>query len=103
MSKHTPGPWRVILWSVAETSGCEAVAEILACPPGDEEGTLVAGVYVAGPDEGEANASLIAAAPDLLAAVKLLLALPGISSFAANLDSAAVKQAEAAAHKAEGN
>lgn len=94
---HTPSPWQVI-----PTSSGDWQADILACPPTDPEGTLVASVYCVGDTEGAANARLISYAPDLLAAVKLLLALPGISSFAADLDSTAVKQAAAIARKAGG-
>lgn len=55
---HTPGPWRVV-----PPVGGEP-AEILACPPGDDEGTLVASMETV----NAADARLVAAAPDLLAA-----------------------------------
>lgn len=69
-SKHTPGPWTAIrnyaFWEVQPVNGGEegipfCVGDVCASEPGD-------------PDSGrqEANARLIAAAPDLLEALKEL-------------------------------
>ena len=55
-TKHTPGPWE----STLGASGCQAVEA--------EDGTVVAS-YVS-----EANARLIASAPDLLEALESLVA-----------------------------
>jgi hypothetical protein len=61
MSAHTPGPWDS--WPDSTT--------IRAGVPRPGIGTLVATVNSKqGPDEFAANARLIAAAPDLLAALK---------------------------------
>ena len=73
-SKHTPGPWKVSLMDdtvVVDTNGAE-VAEI----DGDYNH----------PDTWpmmEANARLIAAAPDLLSIAMRLVALPGGAWFPA--------------------
>lgn len=58
---HTPGPWRVL-------PGSAGSWEIMAFPPGDPEGTLVAVTFITGKEL--ANARLIAAAPGLLAALR---------------------------------
>lgn len=60
-AKHTPGPWRVV-------PGSSGSLDVLACPPGDEEGTLIAETYIC--DREKANAQLIAAAPELLVLCK---------------------------------
>lgn len=74
MAKHTPGPW------ATESVNSEALHDIIADyqVPGDGFPTLLAMVFSDdegdGPiscDEASANARLIAAAPDLLAACKL--------------------------------
>ncbi len=60
MEKHTPGPWRVAIGSRLEIRG-----------PKDEIGWPVPVVYNAGlhtDETAQANARLIAAAPELLAA-----------------------------------
>jgi hypothetical protein len=64
-SQHTPGPWRVALGSRLEIRG-----------PKDEIGWPVPVVYNAGlhtDETAQANARLIAAAPDLLATLEDLL------------------------------
>lgn len=65
---HTPGPWQVMPperaihdWVIADQEG----GSLAECSP--------AGPWVARA-EADANAALIAAAPDLLAALKLLVA-----------------------------
>lgn len=63
--EHTPGPWRAV-------PGSGGSLDVLACPPGDAEGTLIAETYIC--DREKANANLIAAAPDLLAACKAMYA-----------------------------
>lgn len=69
MSEHTPGPW------------CQS-SSVLVCT---EVGRVVANCLpVAAPDldlpyrEADANARLIAAAPDLLAACEVALTTPGM-------------------------
>lgn len=66
---HTPAPWCII-----PATGDEAVSILSVGTPGDEEGTLVADVLFAG-DATDDNARLIAAAPELLEAVRRTLAL----------------------------
>lgn len=69
MSKHTPGPWTVEppsdqtphIWITAPTSS--GVAKIETCNYDDGQGERLT-------DEDFANARLIAAAPDMLAALK---------------------------------
>ncbi len=66
MSKHTPGPWRV--WEVSEEHWNICETEDRA------RHSHFASVSVGNCwwDEGKANARLIAAAPELLEALKLL-------------------------------
>jgi hypothetical protein len=88
-TKHTPGPWKAynqigsrILQSWYVGSDTAAV-----CRVGD--GAL-------SPEETVANARLIAAAPELLAALNLIIAAYG------NLQSGAIDLARSAIAKAEG-
>lgn len=84
MSKHTPGPWRVeenttLIWGDCNTDDHSTrgmgypIAEARINPSGNWS----TGPYA---DEGEANARLIAAAPDLLAAAKNLIDAHGDGS-----------------------
>ena len=57
-AKHTPGPWRVY-------GDCDVLGR---------DGDLIAGVHGYDAGEDEANAALIAAAPDLARALADLLA-----------------------------
>src|SRR4051812_31379349 len=59
-TQHTPGPWRVDGRFVMASKGAGAIAETFPHGPGKTAGTA------------EANARLIAAAPELLEALKLL-------------------------------
>ena len=79
---HTPGPWRCIGGPF----------------PGVLEIESVRGEYVAADVHGEANANLITAAPDLLAALKALREADRNSD-----QSAVCNQADAAIAKAEGS
>ena len=74
MSAHTPGPWVTIRSGMRDNS---AVATIEEKPPEMEEPNywLVAQANTLR-DEWEANARLIAAAPDLLEALEMLLEFP---------------------------
>ena len=91
MSKHTPGPWTVTGWcagdSVGWSVGLGADQRISVHAESEESG---------------ANARLIAAAPDLLEALKVMVA----SAFPHPVEhpamTAAWKVAEAAIEKAEG-
>lgn len=92
--KHTPGPWQVDVYVVTgatfvEQVGGPSLAHVLGKPGPLEP-------YIA------ANARLIAAAPDLLAACKVAFEAFG-SSFATDHDKAmALVQLETARRKAEG-
>lgn len=73
MSKHTPGPWRVetettLVWGACNSD--DQTTRGMGYPIADCR-TAPSGSWASGPseDEGEANARLIAAAPDLLAAL----------------------------------
>jgi len=74
MSKHTPGPWKA---EETRDAGKRPVIEIVGA------GRSVADLLIAGPNAshdsdggtGRADAALIAAAPDLLAALEALYAL----------------------------
>ena len=72
-AKHTPGPWSVV-------AGDNYMVESDRIPdkyphrfPGDDLGRFVAFVGNRQPDFGEADAKLIAAAPDLLEACELMI------------------------------
>ena len=92
MSAHTPGPWHV----EGQYVFSPPVASNPICATGRHLGQAI--------EEVEANARLIAAAPDLLGALRFILAFyePGQR----HLDTEAWKQAEggarAAVAKAEG-
>lgn len=116
MSKHTPGPWivdldRDFILGGGDTVSVEAMAadgihisrEVCTCmldtdshPDGDKW------------MEDSANARLISAAPDLLAALKLLLPFATGKTYSNDINAlptepwAAREQAEAAIAKAEG-
>jgi hypothetical protein len=98
MSKPTPGPWAV---------DARAALRVLA---GDDVTVCSTGCSVSQRDAWEANANLIAAAPDLLAALKALLAVAPAKAPAAGLivgieeqHAAAIAAARAAIAKAEGS
>ena len=96
MSAHTPGPWEVEGDQIVTT---DAGIPICSTPLADE-------IAWGGPDlinEVEANARLIAAAPDLLATVKLLIerACPHPDEMTPE-EYAALESARAAIAKAEG-
>lgn len=84
-AKHTPGPWYTKVWE-------EPVIVIM-----DEKGFLAQ--TVGGNDE--ANARLIAAAPDLLHSLKFMVAICKTES-TTNIYRAHIKQAQENIDKAEG-
>jgi hypothetical protein len=59
-AKHTPGPWFLF----GNPAHCVGGPH----PQNDTAGVAMCGMRLRTPEEGEANARLIAAAPDLLAA-----------------------------------
>ena len=97
-SKHTPGPWRAYGFMI--TGGdFRQVAEcnMPVGTPGREEDATV--------DEDQANARLIAAAPDLLAACEMLISDPSEEWSQTEFDrrvGAARDMARAAVKKAKG-
>lgn len=96
MSAHTPGPWAVASADACQEIDVMEIAEVShlrVIPARDRWPT---------PGEPEADAALIAAAPELLAALKVVtahLASPPPSNQGWN---AALNMAEAAIAKAEG-
>ena len=92
MSKHTPGPWVVYDDS---NDGKTNRIEIAA------RGKTVARIYHSVPAEDLPNARLIAAAPDLLEALKDTLQL--LEVYCEDFEEATRKQARAAIAKAEGS
>lgn len=98
MNKHTPGPWKV---SRSDKDGAEvkAIAEIAWCGVGAAY-SMVSGVTQhIDAEECRANARLIAAAPELLAALEDLERTAGL---AASHDDPARVAARAAIAKARG-
>jgi hypothetical protein len=108
MSKHTPGPWR-IQGAVTITGKPGGIPRFLVWPAEETETSVVEiceidcqieGNYTCNIAEAKANARLIAAAPELLAACKFLLAAaetePGMAIYVAH-----IQQARAAIAKAE--
>ena len=88
-SKHTPGPWEVVA-----LNGFGPFAIRMGTPKGTGHPTH----YGVGQIGTEANARLIAAAPELLAGLKALISeLPNYMA-----KSKAVSEASAAIAKAEG-
>jgi hypothetical protein len=91
MSKHTPGPWfhKTDFGQVGsvETADGDVIAQAQSLGPLDHE-------------RRNANARLIAAAPDLLAALKLVL--EDAREFFPTVSAQAITAAEAAIAKAEG-
>lgn len=94
MSKHTPGPWNC--WS-GYNAADDLEDQITA-----DDGDVVIANYNNLIDQGEANAHLIAAAPDLLASLSNLVGLARTG--AARLDKyhAALADADKAIAKAKG-
>lgn len=97
---HTPGPWHVnhnISVHIDSEDG-----RFVAAVSADEDGNKPEDGYIPYA-EGEANAALIAAAPDLLAACMAASAYltPPASRFPENRKAAA-EMIEAAIHKAQG-
>ena len=87
-SKHTPGPWRYVRANPSPTTGEHLIA---GAKPG-----YLAEVRDCGSGDVEANARLIAAAPDLRDALRL--ALPHLEAVAFK-DNAAYALARAALAK----
>lgn len=81
MSAPTPGPWETSVndegqWDVCAEGGGDMVADLADCP-----------------ESAEANARLIAAAPDLLAALRLTISALSLSTTHIPADRELVRQA----------
>jgi hypothetical protein len=96
MSKHTPGPWKTVArnYPIADTGDYDGCWEVLT---GDPKKPIVQ--IWGDSDEDEANARLIAAAPDLLEALRRLLDSGDVRDAA---EKGALAAARAAIAKAEG-
>jgi len=94
MNKHTPGPWETD--KVAVRSGGPNGRQICLC-----EITVRGRPYDETYDEAIANARLIAAAPDLLEALKEWVGY--VPSSTDEIEQARIDRAIAAIAKAEGN
>lgn len=92
---HTPGPW-----TRAKRQGGIAIEHREEKPYGWAQSEVALVYPLAMPDRktGDANARLIAAAPDLLAALENLMPL-----WSSGIDEPWVEQARAAIAKAKGN
>lgn len=106
-TKHTPGPWTVEIVK----DGGNWTYNVRTVKPHNPAGCLGKHIATCNPlmeARGESNASLIAAAPDLLAALEDLVERAGTSMHQANSDGAEydvdaeLKAAYAAIAKAKG-
>jgi hypothetical protein len=114
VSAHTPGPWMIDLETANSTDPLVMELLVVAKCPRDKQEFIVAEVYgidAAGDhdERSQANARLIAAAPELLGALRALLSVAPARAPAAGLlvgaeekHSAAIKAARAAIAKATG-
>lgn len=75
VGRHTPGPWEVVAGDDYRIEAAAIPAEYPHLFPGDDLGRLVAMVGNRQPDFGAADAALISAAPDLLAALQKVVAI----------------------------
>jgi hypothetical protein len=92
MSQHTPGPWQVNHWD--KTQVCDADGEVRGCAPiAYCEGSMA---------ERKANARLIAAAPELLAALQKLLSHGTFDDYPNTAEWHAVREARTAITSATG-
>lgn len=98
MITHTPGPWRADEPGIADDF-CDRRVGIFDAGPGNPG--IIAEVYAyLNPGTMKANARLIAAAPELLAALRYILALQATDKLPFPL--IALDQARAAIAKATG-
>jgi hypothetical protein len=88
-TKHTPGPWESKKTGYVMADNCY-VAEILCGPDSPD------------PHEGKANGRLIASAPDLLEAAKILISSLVWERKRSGITYAGAEILEAAIDKAEG-
>jgi len=91
---HTPGPWTVHAWG-DKSYEINAALDTVCNVPGFDDDTVDAG-------NAEANASLIAAAPELLAALKELVAYDDGSNDPEDYGYEVLQRCKATIAKAEG-
>lgn len=98
-AKHTPGPWRVdpnYNRDVQDANGCEVGAALCVTDIGEK--WTISGRITASREEGAANARLIASAPELLAALREMVAdVDGggsVSPYSVDAARAAIAKAE---------
>ena len=77
MSKHTPGPWRIEQHSPKERAGIESVVCPFSVIIFGHRNQDDCGIHGRNKAEENANANLIAAAPDMLEALEFARALLG--------------------------
>jgi hypothetical protein len=102
LSKHTPGPWTI----QAEPGCCFHEGNHYAITQeGEDQGeswwATIAEIWPTSGDNGEADARLIAAAPDLLTATRKMLALVDNAEWTQAERLACIHGARAAVAKAE--
>ena len=91
-AQHTPGPWYVV------GEDCEGRQIIASGNPEDNRATVIAQTFIC--DEEQANARLIAAAPDLLEALEQALTM---LHDVYNKDTPSIARLRATINKAQGN
>ncbi len=98
--KHTPGPWKAGKGVEDDETRCFVTQDIEGKPP-----FLIAEIQNGAPGDcletEEANARLIAAAPDLLNALKVLVLTPHIVAYLKANDPKSLEQLQKAIHRAE--
>lgn len=99
MAKHSLGPWRLVEWKSCDTDGAVDACGYQVI---DAESYAVSAVTLEGDEVDGANARLIAAAPDLLAAVQRLLSCDIAENRNIEGSAGAIKAARAAIAKATG-
>ena len=95
-SKHTPGPWRVAVGrqGMINVFSNEARSTVASCGNANPENSEISGC-------NEANANLIAAAPELLEALKK--AISGLKlNHCGSIDGMTIIEMEAVVDKARG-
>lgn len=100
MMKHTPGPWAV---TPRTNKRGQRLAPAITAPRNGARGFALAILSFLGGQEGEANACLIAASPELLGMLrKLIVAVDGAPAARAVVGAVA-SEAALAVCKAEGS
>ncbi len=88
MNQHTPGPWKVKQGTDVTEDRAKEPCTVAKC---------WSSTFAPPREEAAANARLIAAAPSLLAACKMVLDDPGLTASANDMLRAAIAKAEGGA------